>query len=204
MKQSKKTNLNRKQRRSPQALGNVVDQHASYFKQMEQAVIRNIKSLNQLNTDFTNLLRYSPAESTQEGDFLVIDYLGRLLNEDGSLGDGFQGNTGKGVSIRSLGNGELVPGFEEALVGKRPGDSLEVVLTFPEDYHAHLANKKVKFFVAVLEVLREPKNGSYIDNEIKLLNQYNSEKTAAHEASMKKAMEEAGVSEEESSEAEQA
>jgi len=204
MKQSKKTNFNRKQRRNPIALGNIVDQHENHFKQLEQAVIRNIKSLNQLNTDFTNLLRYSPAESAQEGDFLVIDYLGRLLNEDGSLGDGFQGNTGKGMSIRNLGNGELVPGFEDALVGKQPGDSLEIVLTFPEDYHAHLANKKVKFFVAVLEVLREPANGSYVDKELELLAKYNADKKAAHEASMKKAMEEAGVSEEESSEAEQA
>jgi len=188
-------NYSRKQRRNPAYHGEILDQHANALKQMENAVVRNIKSLNALNKDFTSLLRLNPADTITEGDMVVVDFVGRLVNEDRSLGDGFQGNSAKGMTIKTLGNGELVEGFEDQLVGLKVGDTVEVDLTFPEDYHPHLAKKDVKFFVAIMEVLREPANGGYVDQKLADLDKYNAEKIKKSEDSMKAAQKLAGVSE---------
>lgn len=52
-----------------------------------------------------------------------------------------------------LGEGRMVPGFEEKLVGTKAGQELEFDLTFPTDYHqANLANKEAHFKIKVLEV----------------------------------------------------
>ncbi|GAB6067493.1 trigger factor [Methylothermus subterraneus] len=52
-----------------------------------------------------------------------------------------------------LGAGQMIPGFEEKLLGSKPGDHLEFELTFPEDYHAeNLAGKTVRFEVDVEQV----------------------------------------------------
>ncbi len=52
-----------------------------------------------------------------------------------------------------LGEGRMVPGFEEKLVGSKAGEELEFDLIFPSDYHqANLANKEAHFKIKVLEV----------------------------------------------------
>ena len=61
-----------------------------------------------------------------------------------------------GVSYKHplvLGEGRMVPGFEEKLVGAKAGDELEFDLTFPENYYqASLAKKEAHFKIKVLEV----------------------------------------------------
>jgi trigger factor len=81
-----------------------------------------------------------------DGDFVVMDYLGRVDGEP------FEGGEGRGVLVE-LGSGRLVPGFEEQLVGAAPGDSREVTITFPDDYPAEqMAGKQATFDVEVKEV----------------------------------------------------
>jgi trigger factor len=81
-----------------------------------------------------------------EGDFVAIDYLGKVDGEP------FAGGEGKDQLIE-LGSGSLVEGFEEALVGAKAGDEREVKVTFPEDYRAEeLAGKEATFDVTVREV----------------------------------------------------
>ncbi len=61
-----------------------------------------------------------------------------------------------GVSYKHplvLGEGRMVPGFEEKLVGTKAGDELEFDLTFPENYYQKsLAKKEAHFKIKVLEV----------------------------------------------------
>ena len=81
-----------------------------------------------------------------EGDFVVIDYLGKLD------GEAFPGGEGKG-QLLEIGSGRFIPGFEEQLVGLKTGDEKTITVTFPEEYGAaELAGQEATFEVAVHEV----------------------------------------------------
>jgi len=173
-----KKNISRKTRRTPAAQGEVLNSLINNVNTMSQRLVQTVQSVNLINEDLTKLLRLSPVNILSPGNVVVIDYFARLVNEDGTLGDTFAGGQMKGLVIRNLGNGELVKGFEDKLIGLEVGSTLEIDLTFPEDYHAHLAKKKVKFYVAVLESLVETPAGSYVDGFIEALNVEKAAKTA--------------------------
>jgi len=80
------------------------------------------------------------------GDFLIIDFTGTV---DGEV---FQGGEGRDQLI-DLGAGQLIPGFEEGLVGTVSGQELTVDAVFPEDYGAkHVAGKPAQFQITVKDV----------------------------------------------------
>jgi len=80
------------------------------------------------------------------GDSVVIDYVGKLEGEP------FEGGEGRD-QLLELGAGQLIPGFEEQLVGAAAGEERLVELSFPDDYGApHLAGKPATFDVTVTEV----------------------------------------------------
>jgi trigger factor len=82
----------------------------------------------------------------RQGDFLVLDYTGSVD------GDQFAGGEGRGQTIE-LGSGRLIPGFEQQLIGVKPGEERELNVTFPEDYGAEeLAGKDASFATTVKEV----------------------------------------------------
>jgi trigger factor len=84
--------------------------------------------------------------AANEGDFVVMDYVGSV---DGEV---FEGGEGRGQVIE-LGSGRLIPGFEEQLKGASGGDERTVEVTFPDDYPAEqLAGKNASFAVDVKEV----------------------------------------------------
>jgi trigger factor len=84
--------------------------------------------------------------SAQNGDHVVIDYVGSVDGEP------FEGGTGRD-QLLELGSGRLIPGFEDQLVGAAAGDERTVTVTFPEDYPANeLAGKQAQFAVTVSEV----------------------------------------------------
>lgn len=91
--------------------------------------------------------RLEPVErEAAAGDSLLIDFEGLI---DGTA---FQGGKA-GDYLLSLGSGQLIEGFEEQLVGARPGEDRDVSVTFPEEYQAeHLAGKDAVFKVKVKEV----------------------------------------------------
>ena len=83
----------------------------------------------------------------QEGDHVTIDYKG--LKDDVP----FDGGTAEGHKLE-IGSGSFIPGFEEGLVGRKVGDTLDLPLTFPEEYHAEdLAGEDVVFSVTIHEAL---------------------------------------------------
>ncbi len=90
------------------------------------------------------------------GDFVVVDYLGSIAapdsSEDVSTWPPFEGGEGRDQLVE-LGGGNLIPGFEEALLGASAGESRTVALTFPADYGAaELAGRDASFEVTVKEV----------------------------------------------------
>ena len=84
--------------------------------------------------------------AAEDGDLVVMDFVGKV---DGKA---FDGGTGNDMSIE-LGSGQLIPGFEEQLVGARSGDKRTVEVAFPADYNvATLAGKPATFDVTVKAV----------------------------------------------------
>lgn len=80
------------------------------------------------------------------GDEVNIDFTGK---KDGQP---FEGGTAKSYDLL-LGSNSFIPGFEEAIVGHKAGETLDVPLTFPADYHAdHLKGAKVVFSVTINDV----------------------------------------------------
>jgi len=80
------------------------------------------------------------------GDTVVMDF------EGFQEGVAFEGGTAENFSLE-LGSGQFIPGFEEQLVGLAAGESKEVEVTFPEEYHAaELAGKPATFKVTIHEI----------------------------------------------------
>ena len=80
------------------------------------------------------------------GDIAVIDFTGSIDGEE------FAGGSAKGHRLE-LGAGQFIPGFEDQLIGARPGEQRTVAVTFPADYGAsELAGKNASFAVEVKEV----------------------------------------------------
>lgn len=80
------------------------------------------------------------------GDMLTIDYAGYV---DGAQ---FDGGTAEGQSLE-IGSNRFIPGFEEQLVGKNKSEEVEVVVTFPEEYHEEsLKAKEATFKVTIHEI----------------------------------------------------
>ncbi len=89
----------------------------------------------------------APAERpATTGDIAVIDFTGSIDGEE------FAGGSAKGHRLE-LGAGQFIPGFEDQLIGARPGEQRTVAVTFPADYGAsELAGKNASFAVEVKEV----------------------------------------------------
>jgi trigger factor len=106
------------------------------------------------------LARLQTAERpAAEGDFVVVDYVGSLAAGDSSAGAAqwvpFAGGEGRDQLVE-LGGGNLIPGFEEALVGARAGETRTAELTFPADYgNQELAGRAAQFELVVKEVKRK-------------------------------------------------
>ncbi len=84
--------------------------------------------------------------TVEEGDTAVIDFEGFVGEE------AFEGGKGEAYSLE-IGSGSFIPGFEEQLVGAKAGETKDVIVTFPEEYHAaELAGKEAKFVVTVQEI----------------------------------------------------
>jgi trigger factor len=87
-----------------------------------------------------------------EGDFVVVDYVGSLIAEDGSLEPALAGGEGRDQLVE-LGGGNLIPGFEEGVVGASAGETRTVPLVFPPDYaNKELAGRRASFEITVKEV----------------------------------------------------
>lgn len=86
--------------------------------------------------------------AAKNGDVAVIDFIGK---KDGVA---FEGGTGNDYDL-ALGSNSFIPGFEEGIVGKKPGETFDLELTFPENYHSKdLKGAKVTF-TTTLKTVRE-------------------------------------------------
>lgn len=91
------------------------------------------------------------------GDIVTIDFVGTI---DGKA---FEGGTAKGVELE-LGSNNFIPGFEDQLIGVKPGDKKDLSVTFPADYAGkEVAGKQASFACEVLQV--QAKSMRPVDDE---------------------------------------
>jgi len=81
--------------------------------------------------------------AAKEGDRVNIDYVGTKDGEE------FAGGSAKGSDL-VLGSGQMIPGFEDGIVGMKKGEEKTIDVTFPEDYHSEeLKGAAVQFAITV-------------------------------------------------------
>jgi len=89
--------------------------------------------------------------AAETGDQVIIDYKG---TKDGET---FEGGSAD-ASPLELGSGQMIPGFEEGIVGLKAGESQSLDLSFPDEYHA----EELKGQAVVFEVNVKSVNEAYI------------------------------------------
>jgi trigger factor len=89
-----------------------------------------------------------------EGDQVVMDFVGKTAD-----GVAFDGGTGTDMAV-VIGSGNLIPGFEDQLVGVTVGEEKTINVTFPEDYGAkNLAGKAATFDLSITAVKVKAEGG---------------------------------------------
>lgn len=84
--------------------------------------------------------------AAKDGDETVIDFVGKKGDVP------FDGGTGTDYTLK-LGSGQFIPGFEEGIVGHKTGETFDLELSFPDDYHAKdLAGEKVTFTTTLKKI----------------------------------------------------
>ncbi|EOI6580657.1 trigger factor [Yersinia enterocolitica] len=85
------------------------------------------------------------AAATAE-DRATLDFTGSI---DGEVFEG-----GKATDfVLAMGQGRMIPGFEEGVIGHKTGEEFTIDVNFPEDYHAeNLKGKSAKFDIVLKKV----------------------------------------------------
>jgi len=106
-------------------------------------------------------------DDVQTGDMVNIDYVGK---KDGVA---FDGGTASGYYLE-IGSGTFIDGFEDGLIGKKVGETVDLDLTFPETYQSEeLAGQAVVFTVTINSICdaSNPITPEYDDALIARLNE---------------------------------
>ncbi|ENO8808581.1 trigger factor [Photobacterium damselae] len=64
-------------------------------------------------------------------------------------GEAFDGGKAEGFAL-AMGQGRMIPGFEDGIVGKKAGEEFNIEVTFPEEYHAENLKGKAAVFAIKL------------------------------------------------------
>ena len=122
------------------------------YRGLEATLERHIVTQEEVDKQLQRLRQQSPRilavtdRPAQLGDEVVLDYAGFCQ------GRPFAGGAAQKQAL-TLGSGAFIPGFEEQLVDKVPGEEVTVHVTFPTDYHAgELAGKPAEFRCKLHEI----------------------------------------------------
>ena len=133
------------------------------YRGLTASVDRHIVTDTEVEQHLQRLLQQSPRieevtdRPTENGDEVVLDYAGFCDGEQ------FAGGTAEHQTL-TLGSGTFIPGFEEQLLDKVPGEEVIVKVTFPTAYHAeNLAGKEAEFRCKIHQI--RVKSSYQLDDE---------------------------------------
>ena len=113
------------------------------FEMKEELVDATIDDIRKSRAESVPVLEDRGAK---EGDTAVIDFKGYVDGKE------LENGAAEGHNLE-LGSKQFIPGFEEGVIGMKPGAKKEIEIKFPEDYHvADLKGKPVKFEVTLKEL----------------------------------------------------
>jgi len=122
------------------------------YKGLSAQLDRHIVTDTEVEQQLRRLQQSSPRVAvikdrpTELGDEVVLDYAGFCDGEQ------FAGGTAQNQTL-VLGSGMFIPGFEEQLLDKVPGEKVSVKVTFPTEYHSEaLAGKDATFECTIHEI----------------------------------------------------
>jgi len=122
------------------------------YKGLKANLSKHTVTSEEVDRQLQRLLQQNPRiaevrdRPTQLGDEIVLDYAGFCGGEQ------FPGGTAQNQTL-VLGSGTFIPGFEDQLVDKVPGEQVSVFVTFPAAYHApELAGKEAEFVCKIHQI----------------------------------------------------
>ena len=122
------------------------------YKGLQAQYSRHVVTGEEIDRQMQRLQQQTPRiaevnnRPTEQGDEVVLDYAGFCNGEQ------FAGGTAENQTL-VLGSGMFIPGFEEQLLDKVPGEKVTVKVTFPETYHAeNLAGKAAEFHCTIHQI----------------------------------------------------
>jgi trigger factor len=86
--------------------------------------------------------------AAKNGDETVIDFVGKLNGEP------FDGGTAKDFTL-TLGSNQFIPGFEEGVVGHKAGETFDIEVEFPKEYHSETLAGAPATFTVTLHAVKE-------------------------------------------------
>ena len=107
-------------------------------------VEKTIDILRQQRTRFNHTER-----AAKDGDRVIIDFAGKID------GEAFAGGSAENYAF-VLGQGQMLPEFEAGVNGLKEGESKDVEVNFPEDYHGKEVAGKTAVFTITVRNVAEP------------------------------------------------
>ncbi len=98
--------------------------------------------------------------AVKDGDVVNIDYVGTIDGEE------FDGGSAEGANL-TIGSGSFIDDFEEQLIGHKPGEEVEVNVTFPDDYASEDVAGKDAVFTVTLNYISETELPELNDDFVK-------------------------------------
>ena len=139
-----------------------IPEYASMTVQAEKPQVTDEDIESYINR---NILSTYPVtdRAVENGDAVTIDYVGK--KDDVA----FDGGTAEGY-VLNIGSGTFIEGFEEGLIGVMPGETVDLNLTFPENYGSEeLAGADVVFTVTVHDIQESTDYASVTEEQLALM-----------------------------------
>ncbi|MCV2502579.1 MAG: trigger factor [Neisseriaceae bacterium] len=95
-------------------------------------------------------VKYEPVtRAAKRTDRAIVDFVGKID------GEAFEGGSAENYPI-IVGAGQMLPEFEKGIIGLKPGESKDVEVDFPENYHGKdVAGKKAVFTITLKKLEKE-------------------------------------------------
>ncbi|MCC6137940.1 MAG: trigger factor [Bdellovibrionaceae bacterium] len=127
----------------------------------EDQVKKALENIQNSNASFEAITSARPLAN---GDFAIIDFDGFI---DGKPLDN---GSAKGHQLE-IGANQFIPGFEEGLVGMNKGETREVQIAFPAEYHVEELKSKPVLFKVVLNEIKVKKLPEFNEELLKKIGQ---------------------------------
>lgn len=136
--------------------GNGVKDDVIEVKKYKGLEVDKVKTLEVTDEDIENSINSTlqsmsttteiTDRAVENGDVVIIDYVGKVDGVE------FEGGTAEGASL-TIGSGQFIDGFEEAIIGHNIDEVFDINVTFPEEYHSEdLAGKDAVFTITLHKI----------------------------------------------------